>query len=86
VSQPELRIELETSSTRSIGLTEAHSQAILECCRLGLDGGRIRVRSCETSPEWHRKTSGAASKALREVQSESPGRHEGEWGEGGGVE
>jgi len=61
----------------------AHGQAILECCGLGLDGGRV-VRCCEASPERHRKPSSAAAKALREVQSESPGRHGGGCeGEGG---
>jgi hypothetical protein len=61
----------------------AHGQAILECCGLGLDRGR-RVRCCEASPERHRQPSSAAAKALREVQSESPGRH-GRGCEGGGV-
>lgn len=44
------------------------------------------VRSGKASPERHRKTSSAASQALREVQSESPGRHGGGWVKGGGVE
>lgn len=63
----------------------AHGQAILECCRLGLDGGRV-VRCREPSPGRQRKPSSAATKALRQVQSESPGRHGGGCEGGGGVE
>jgi hypothetical protein len=64
---------------------EAHSQAILECGRLGLDRRRV-MRRRETSPEWHRKPSGPATKALGEVQSESPGRHGGGWAKGRSAE
>ena len=62
----------------------AHGQAILECCGFGLDRRR-RVRRCETSLGGERKTSSAAAKALREVQSKSPGRH-GRGCVGGGLE
>lgn len=62
----------------------AHSQAILECRRLGLEGGRVRCR--KASSDGDRKTSRAATQALGEVQSKSPGRHGRGWVCVGGVE
>jgi len=64
----------------------AHRQAILERCCLGLDRGSMVWRR-EASSEGHGKTSGTATQTLREVQSESPGRHGarcGGRGDGGG--
>lgn len=60
---------------------QAHSQAILEGGGLGAElarGGRRKA-----SPEGKRETSSAATQALGEVQSESPGRHRGWMLEGG---
>jgi hypothetical protein len=51
----------------------AHGQAILERRRLRLDAGGV-VRRREASP-GDDETGSAASQALRQVQSESPGRH-----------